>query len=375
MLVITGIARLGRRTKELAIRLKAGDIAVIDHEGIDGVAAWSLVARGARAVLNAAPCFSSQYPNTGPQVFLQCGLPVWHSCGAAVFDLHDGERIKICAGRVYRAGDERVLAQGELLTQEQMAKHQIKTMAALGRQLNIFVDNTLAFVQREKSLLVDDLALPPLKTKLAGKHVLVIARGPGYRTDLFAIRGYMDAMQPVLIGVDGGADALLELGYKPDMIIGDMDSVTDAALRQARDLIVHAYVDGRAPGAARLQALGLGFGLVRSLGTSEDVALLAAHQLAADLIVGVGLHSNMIDFLEKGRPGMASTLLVRMRVGPKLVDAKGVSRLWEGRLRARQFLPLVAAAMLPITIVMCVAPWSRLILRLLWMKCRLVFGY
>ncbi len=128
--------------------------------------------------------------------------------------------------------------------------------------------------------------------------------------------------------MDGGADAIRDAGFTPDIIIGDFDSVGEETLRCGAELIVHAYPGGRAPGAQRLEELGLEHLRFELAGTSEDIAMLLAYELGADLIVAVGTHSSMEDFLDKGRAGMASTFLVRLKVGRILIDAKGVNRLY-----------------------------------------------
>jgi uncharacterized membrane-anchored protein len=177
-------------------------------------------------------------------------------------------------------------------------------------------------------------------------------------------------MKPVLIGVDGGADALLEAGSKPDVIIGDFDSVSDTALRCGASLVVHAYADGNAPGAARLDALGLPYTRFLAAGTSEDIAMLLAFEKGAELIVAVGTHNSMVEFLDKGRPGMASTFLVRMKVGPILVDAKGVSRLYRSQVRKRDLLLMVVAALLVLVTITLISEPIRLFLRSSWLAWR-----
>jgi uncharacterized membrane-anchored protein len=205
---------------------------------------------------------------------------------------------------------------------------------------------------------------------MRGRHVLVVVRGDQFREDLRALAGYIRDLRPVLIGVDGGADALLAAGHRPDIIIGDFDSVSSAALRCGAELIVHAYPDGRAPGAARLEALGLPHTAFALAGTSEDIAMLLAYEKGAELIVAVGTHVSLVDFLDKGRPGMASTFLTRLKVGPILVDAKGVNRLYQPRVRKRDLTFLVVAAMLAILLVMAVSPPFRLFWRSLWLTWR-----
>jgi uncharacterized membrane-anchored protein len=215
--------------------------------------------------------------------------------------------------------------------------------------------NTLEYIQREAKLTFEPIELPPIKTQFRGRHALVVVRGHDYRTDLAALRPYIREYQPVLIGVDGGADALLEMRLKPDIIIGDFDSVSERALSVARDLVHHVHPDGRAPGREQLVEWGVPYEEFVAEGTSEDVAMLLAWEAGAQLIVAVGTHATMVEFLDKGRKGMASTFLTRLRLGPVLVDAKGVNRLYEGRVRRLDLVLLVAAALVAIIVVAIVS--------------------
>ena len=176
------------------------------------------------------------------------------------------------------------------------------------------------------------------------------------------MRSYIREYKPVLIGVDGGADALLEIGLKPNVIIGDFDSVSRAALSSGADLVHHVHPDGRAPGRENLIEWGVQYAEFVAEGTSEDVAMLLAAEGGAQLIVAVGTHATMVEFLDKGRKGMASTFLTRLRLGPVLVDAKGVSKLYEGRVRRLDLALLVVSALIAmITVVIVSQPIHTLL--------------
>ena len=244
----------------------------------------------------------------------------------------------------------------------------------LGEVLVRFVDNTLAYARKEVELIAGTVPVPPLKTRIEGRHALVVVRGFNYKEDLQAIRPYINEVRPVLIGVDGGADALREFGYRPDIVIGDMDSVSDQALREAKDVVVHAYPNGEAPGLKKVKELGIPAVTLPLPGTSEDVAMLLAYEKGARLIVAVGTHSNVLDFLEKGRRGMGSTFLVRLKVGAILVDAKGVSQLYRSRVKFRYLLQVVAAALLPFAAVVIISPSIRQLLRLIIIQFRVLLG-
>ncbi|HVT76109.1 MAG TPA: putative cytokinetic ring protein SteA [Acidimicrobiales bacterium] len=346
--VVTGPARLGPRTKLLTPHLQPGDVAVINHEDLDRVAAEGLVEANPAAIVNAARSISGKYPNVGPLLIAAAGIPLVDAVGEEVMTrLHDGSVLRIDDGDVFANGER--IASGTRQTLQSLEAEYEAAKVTVGEELERFAENTLEFMRRERQLLFETPALPDLKVDMRNRQAIVVVRGADYRSDLATLGEYIREMRPVVIAVDGGADALRDQGHRPDLIVGDFDSVSDASLRSGAQLIVHAYPDGRAPGAERLEALGLSYSTIAFAGTSEDVALLLAYEKGAELIVAVGLHGSMVDFLDKGRPGMASTFLVRLKVGPILMDAKGVSKLYERRLRKRDialFLLAVAVAFL-----------------------------
>lgn len=368
---LVGIARVDRRTKDLAKRLEPGEIAVIDHVDLDTVATESLIAAGVAAVINAEPCISGRYPNAGPLLLPAAAVPVIDGVGSEVMTrIEDGAKITLDGADVLIDGE--VVASG---TRQDMSSFEAVLQHArsnMGDELQRFAENTLNYIQREGHLLIDEPDIPEIPVDFTDRHVLVVVRGVDYKRDLDLLRrsGYLKEQRPLLVGVDGGADALLELGYKPDVIVGDMDSVSPRALKCGAALVVHAYADGRAPGAELLDEMGLDYVVFASTGTSEDIAMLAAFERGASLIVAVGTHSSMVDFLDKGRAGMASTFLVRMKVGPILVDAKGVNRLYDSRVRKRDLFLLVIAAIFTLAIISYVSEPIRLVVRGLLLSVR-----
>jgi uncharacterized membrane-anchored protein len=341
---ITGTVRLDRRTKRLVGRLRPGDIAVIDHVDLDRVAADSLIAVGVSAVLNAKPSISGRYPNLGPEVLVKAGIPLVDDLGEDLFQgLREGDPVRVEVDKVYR--DDEVVAAGRRQDAESVASAMAEAREGLSVQLEAFAANTMEYLRQERELLLDGVGVPEVETQIAGRHVLIVVRGYDYQADLEVLRPYIREFKPVLIGVDGGADALVEAGYGPDMIIGDMDSVTDDVLRCGAEVIVHAYRDGRAPGLARVQQLGLPAQLFPAAATSEDLAMLLADEKGASLIVAVGTHVTLGEFLDKGRSGMSSTFLTRLKVGGKLVDAKGVSRLYRQTISGSSLLLLILSAL------------------------------
>jgi len=351
---VSGPAGVDRRTKDLIKRLVGGEIAVIDHEDLDRVAADGLVEARVVAVVNAAPSMSGRYPNLGPQRVVEAGIPLLDDCGSDLLDrVSEGDVLRVVGNEVW-CGDE-LLATGKLRDAAEIEDAMETARHAIGAELERFAANTLEYIGKEARVSFEPLTLPPLHTQIRGRHALVVVRGHDYRSDLSALRPYIREYRPVLIGVDGGADALLELGLKPDIIIGDFDSVSERALTVAPDLVHHVHPDGRAPGREQLVEWQVHYEEFVAEGTSEDVAMLLAWEAGAQLIVAVGTHATMVEFLDKGRKGMASTFLTRLRLGPVLVDAKGVNQLYEGRVRRLDLVLLIAAALVAILVVAIVA--------------------
>ena len=361
----SGIAIKDSRTKDIVERLDSNSIAVINHSDMDRVSAESLAKTGVTCVLNAAESISGLYPNVGPKILLDKGIHLIDNLGLEFFDaVSEGEVLRVIDDEVYR-GDE-LLAKGVELTENYVSQKMDKAQLSLDTRLDDFTRNTLSYLEYDRDVLLSDMWVPPTDVPIAGRHVLVVIRGYDYMEDLRTLHGYISETRPVFIGVDGGADALLEAGYKPDIIIGDMDSVSDEALLCGAQLIAHAYPDGSCPAMDRIKALGLSADPWALSATSEDLALLLAYHSLAELIVAVGTHANMIEYLDKGRGGMSSTFLVRLKVGDKLVDAKGVSKLYRTSAKPIHVIIVIVAALIVMIATFAISPALRDSLRLVW---------
>jgi uncharacterized membrane-anchored protein len=371
---IKGIARKDPRTKDLAKRINPGEIAIIKHKDIDEIAAISLAEAKIKAVLNLDKTISGKYPNQGPTILREAGIPIFESEDLEIMDIvEEGETIEIKSSDVFYGGEK-------IGTSIYLDDKKIDDLLHIGyenieEELDKFIENTLDYAKREKGLVLGNIDIPKIKTKMLKRHVLVVVRGKDYKKDLLAMRNYIHEVRPILIGVDGGGDALMEFGYTPDMIVGDMDSVSDRCLKAAGEVVVHAYPDGRAPGLERVNDLNIESVVFSTPGTSEDITFLLAHYYGASLIVALGTHNSMIDFLEKGRSGMASTFLVRLKVGDKLVDAKGVNQLYGSSLKPKYLVFLAFTAFIPVIMMMLLYPPMAEIIKLLQIKIRLLFGY
>jgi uncharacterized membrane-anchored protein len=348
----TAVARLDRKTKNLVKRLREGEVAIIDHTDIDRVSAESLVERMPVCVVNAACSVTGNYPNLGPLMMVASGLTIIDEVGQGVFELvEEGDRVSVEGNRILKDGE--IVAKGNLLTLQEVELRIEDSKKRLGKHLGDFAANTVELLEAEKAILLESVDLPHIKTRFDGRHALIVVRGHDHKKDLKALRSYVREIKPVLVGVDGGAD---------------MDSVTDKALSGKAELVVHGYADGRAPGAERLEAMGMDNAVFHYPGTSEDIAMLIAYEKGAEMIVLVGGHNNLIEFLDKDRKGMASTFLVRLRIGAALVDAKGVSELYHARVKGWHLALMAVAALLVIVIIILLSEPARQVISVMAMR-------
>jgi uncharacterized membrane-anchored protein len=341
---ISGIARVDRRTVRLAGRLRPGEIAVIDHVDLDRLSAEALVAARPAAIINAQPSISGRYPNLGPEVIAAAGIPLLDDVGTEVFAvIKDGARVRVDGDTVY-IGDAAV-ASGTAHDVDSIAARMSAARAGLATQLEAFTIDTAEFLRREHPLLLDQVGMPNVRTRLADRHVVVVVRGTDAAKQIKALKHYLREYKPVLIGVDGGADVLLEAGHAPDLVVGDLDAVSDAALTSGAEVVAHAYPDGRIPGLPRAQDLGIDPVAFPTSANSDDLALLLADAKGAAVVVTVGSSATLDEFLDRGRSGMASAFLARLRLGAKLVDARTVSAVYRTRISVVALTFLVLAAL------------------------------
>jgi uncharacterized membrane-anchored protein len=380
---VSGPVRLGRKTKLLVRHLVAGDIAVIDHLDIDRVSAEELIAAGATAVLNCRASTSGSYPNLGPQLLVEAGVLLLDLPNDSLFEsLSDGDPVTVRTTGVGMRGEVlykgSVVVSGEVLDVARVRAETEARRREVGEALERFAHNTIEHMREERELLAGRIDLPRFRTDFRDRSTLVVVRGVDHQRDLHALRSFIRDTRPVLVAVDGGADALLEAGYRPTMIVGDMDSASEAALLAAREggteLVVHSYPDGRAPGRRRLEDLEVPFKLVPAPGTSQDVAMLIAAEKGARLIVTVGSQFNLVEFLDRNREGMSSTFLTRLRIGEILVDAKGVSRLYRPMPGLAPLVVVIVAGLVALIAVVWLTPALRDVVDLLWLRLQLLLG-
>ncbi|WP_412679718.1 putative cytokinetic ring protein SteA [Brevibacillus choshinensis] len=373
----TAVIMADRKTKQLCKKLHSDHIALIDHADVDEMAARSLLDAGVQVVINLSAYMTGHYPAEGARRLLMDGISLYE-VPTNLYDEQFIDRLNGCLASIEdnqltvytRQGDKQLIPL-QIVTAEYIQAKWKEANDSLDETLSRFIDNTLQYASREKDLFLKPLYPLSLRTKMDNRHVVVVVRGKHYREDLQTLHAYIREYRPVLIGVDGGADALMHAGYIPDLIVGDMDSVSDKALQCGAEIVVHAFANGHAPGQVRMNHLGVSYHLLPAPGTSEDVAMLLAYEENAQLIVTIGTHTNMIDFLEKGRKGMASTLLVRTKIGTKLIDAKGVNQLYQPRWSWKLWGWCLAAMLTPIGAALVINPVARHAAQMLWTQWRI----
>ncbi|MEU5696142.1 putative cytokinetic ring protein SteA [Actinosynnema sp. NPDC020468] len=350
-----GTARVDRRSGDLLRRLGPGDVAVLDHVDLDRRTAEALVASGVVGVVNASPSISGRFPNLGPEVLIESGIPLVDGVGTGVLrELKEGVKLRLHEGGVF-VGDKEV-ARGVEQTAESVADALIEAKAGMAAQLEAFSANTIEFLRRERALVLDGVGVPEVYVPVRDRQVLVVAGGPRHAEELRRLRKYIREYRPVLVGVETGADTLFDAGYKPDIIVGDPDGIGTEALRAGAEVVVPAQADGHAPGLERIQDLGIGAVTFPASGNAEDLALLLAEAHGASLVVTVGLRAGLREFLDRGHSGSnPSTFLTRLKLGSKLVDGEAVATLHRSRVSFGVILSLVLAAVVAMVAALAVS--------------------
>ncbi|WP_240194165.1 MULTISPECIES: putative cytokinetic ring protein SteA [unclassified Gordonia (in: high G+C Gram-positive bacteria)] len=345
---LIGIVRIDKNTKRLLQRIGEDEIAVLDEVDLDRVTADALIEAKVAAVVNVSESITGRYPNLGPEVLAASGIVLLDNVGDEVFSrIKDGQKVRLHDARLY-VGD-RVVARGEELDERIVADRMLDAKTGLVDHLEAFSGNTIEFIRSESPLLIDGVGIPDVHCKLEGRHVVVVAEGVGRGADLKSLKPFIKEYQPIMIGVGAGADTLMKAGYRPAIVIGDPDEINDDTLKSGAELVLPADPDGHAPGLERIQDLGVGATTFPAAGSAADLALLLADFHGADLIVTAGLGGSLNDFFDRElRDQIPSTFLTRLKVGPKLVDAKAVSTLYRSRVSGTAIAMLMLAALIAI---------------------------
>ncbi|WP_027503139.1 putative cytokinetic ring protein SteA [Rhodococcus sp. UNC363MFTsu5.1] len=352
---ISGIARVDRDTTKLLRRVGPGDIVVLDELDLDRITADALVEAGVLAVVNVSPSISGRYPNLGPEVIVANGITLIDSVGDEVFKkVKDGAKVRLNEGGVY-AGERR-LAKGVEQSEAEISDLMIEAKTGLVDHLEAFSGNTIEFIRTESPLLIDGVGVPDIDVDLQDRHVVVVADGADHVADLKSLKPFIKEYSPILIGVGAGADALADAGYRPDLIVGDPEDISSATLKSGAEVVLPADPDGHAKGLERIQDLGIGAMTFPASGAPADLALLLADHHGASLIVTVGSTVSLDEFFDRGRrESNPAAFMTRLKVGPKLVDAKAVATLYRSRVSGGAIALLVLAALTAVIVALVVS--------------------
>lgn len=323
---IDGVVKIGTRTKELVKYLSANDIAIIKHDDIDELAAEALISTGVKAVINTGSSMTGRYASMGTSLLVYSGIMLFNT-NLSIASFKDGDYIKLKDRDLLLNNKHLYTNSCFLINTDYIEENLSESRYSYKLQLSSFIDNTIHYAGIEKNSILNFNSYPEINTNIRGRCVIIVTRSFESKNCLFELRDYISRKKPILIGVDGGADIIISCGFNPDILIGDMDSVSDVGIYKSKDLILHAYIDGSCPCKSRIDAMNIKYKLLPIKGTSEDIALLLAYDKGASNIILIGGHSCMTDFLDKGRPGMGSTLITRLKVADRLIDYRSVLRL------------------------------------------------
>jgi len=320
---LQGRIKVGAKTKNLVNFLCPGDIAVIRHDDIDEMAALALVYTGVKAVINTGKSMTGRFQAIGATTLLQNNMRVI-DVSLPLGSFKDNDMITVL--------DNDIIVRNYIyknvcttVNWDYISKRHQTSKENESHEILKFIDNTINHAESEMDKLICFAGYPELSTRLEGRHVIIVVRNSNAIDEINVLKSYIEKFNPIFIGVDGGADFIINCGYTPDILIGDMDSVSDIGIYRSREIVLHAYEDGYCPCLDRIAAMNIPYKILAMKGTSEDAALMLAYHKSAELLVLVGGHSCMYDFMCKGRPGMSSTFITRTLVGSRLVDCKGLS--------------------------------------------------
>lgn len=342
---LTGPARVDRDPRALAGRLRRGDVAIIDAVDLDRATARLLVEKGAAAVVNGSPTVSGRYPSLGATVLVDAGVEVLDGVGGDVLTtVRDGTAVRLVGNDLLAA--DTVVATGTRQSAETVTASLAASEAGLSSQMAAFAASAGEFLRREHRLLLEPGSIPPLRASLDGRDVIVVVGGPDHRDDLARLRPYAKEYQPAVIAVDEAADTARDLGYSPTVIVGDLANVSDAAIREAKDVVVCLHGDSGTSGLARLDRMGVARTPVTTTARPQELALLLADEAGARVIVSAGADRTLVSMLDSGRTGAAADFVTRLRVGSRLLDADAVAAMHRPRIAGWMVAVLVLAAVL-----------------------------
>jgi len=323
---IKGIACKDKLTKHLIQRINKNQIAILKHKAIDLVAAQDLKYKKVKAIINCEPSIDRDCNLDGIKYLIDNNIRIFDVMEESFFEtVQEGDVVSLYNNCIYV--NNRFCAYYKEIKASDIESYNMEKNTNSMEKNRQFILNTMNYMNFELHYFTNPIELPSLSTNIKDREVLIVSRGRNYREDLKSIKKFILNKKPVIISVDGGADAVTDMGLRSNIIIGDMDSVSDNSLINCDEIIVHSYSNGYAPGLTRIKSKGLRYKLIKIKGTSEDAALFLAKLKGASTIYLIGGHNCLHEFAEKNRAGMGSTVLLRLLFGHSIIDLKGISNV------------------------------------------------
>lgn len=353
---VSGVARVDRDLKALVHRLHPGDVAVVDAIDLDRATVESLLSRRIGAVVNVSPSTSGRYPNLGPGLLVAAGVPLVDAVGPELFArVRDGQQVRLDGWTLFN-GDGEVIGVGREHDLDTIASDAVAAATGLSAQLEAFAADTAEFLRRDPDLL-DGADTPELQTTFTGRHALVVVGGSDTVDQLKSLRRYLRERRPVLIGVERGVADLRAAGLRPDIaVVDNPDALDEDALRSAGEIVARVDPIADPWPLWRVQDLGLPAHLFRTAAAAEDAAVLLADRAGAEVIVTVGLRTDLVGTLDRGRGRLASSFLTRLRAGARTVDANAALLLYGQRLPRRWLVAMLAAGFAALGAAVAISP-------------------
>ncbi len=351
----TGVARLARRGDAAAGSLRAGDIAVVDLVDLDRQQAEALVDRKVRAVINAAESSTGRYPNLGPQILADAGITLIDQVGQGVWSrLKSGDTVRVDGNRVFKG--ETLIAQGVTLDAAAVTASLGEADKSLSTRLESLMANATDHLHRESAMLLEGARVPRLGKRLRKRPVVVVSKTFNWQSDLRRLKRWIREHDAVLIGVADGADALLEAGYKPHVVLGTLDELSAKAFHSGAEVVVTATSTHGKGGAERFEKAKVDPVWFIATGSAADLAVVLADSNDAPVIVEVGAPPGLMEFLERGPADVASSFVTRLRAGPRLVDAKAAGHFAAQPMSLWPVLLILLAGVLAVAAAVAITP-------------------
>lgn len=348
----SGRIRIDDRPKHLATRLERGEIAVINVADLDRESAAALVTAGPVAVLNAQPSLTGRVAALGPRLILEAGIVLVDDLGQDVMSLREGQEVTVTGSKVLVDGS--VIATGSVVSSDDL-DIDVADSSALFAGVDASIED---YLSKDGATVLRGLDVPQL-SDLGKRPILLVTGAADAKAELRALARWRSEVSPFVIAVDGGADVALKARLSLDLVVGDAELMSEKAIRKARSFIVRVGGDGLAPGADRLDRMGVVYDRIAMAGTSLDAALVVAAHSSAPAVVTAGVSYGEAELVDAGRSLVAPAFFSRLAVGSRLIGAQAVAATFRPRPRGWMLVLLAVVALALMGVALWSTPWGN----------------